>query len=78
MDGSTVLLELSVSEIRLGDRLLFSGILRDISERKDTESRHEDLVDRFRRSNQELEQFAYVASHDLHVFPYECELTSVE
>ena len=64
-DGSSVPLELSVGEIRLGDRRLFSGILRDISERKEAEAQREDLVDRLRASNQELEQFAYVASHDL-------------
>ena len=64
-DGSPVPLELSVGEIRLGERRLFSGILRDVSERKDAEARREDLVARLKSSNQELEQFAYVASHDL-------------
>jgi PAS domain S-box-containing protein len=64
-DGSLVPLELSVSEIRLGDRRIFSGILRDISERKEAEARGEALVRQLRASNEELEQFAYVASHDL-------------
>ena len=33
-DGSTFPLDLSVSELRLGDQLIFTGIARDISERK--------------------------------------------
>lgn len=64
-DGATVPLDLSVSEIRVGNEHLFSGILRDVTERKRVEAEREDLVDRLRASNQELEQFAYIASHDL-------------
>ncbi|MEZ5931687.1 MAG: chemotaxis protein CheB [Alphaproteobacteria bacterium] len=43
-DGSSVPLDLSVSEIRMGDRRLFSGILRDISERRQTEHRQHLLM----------------------------------
>jgi PAS domain S-box-containing protein len=64
-DGTLVPLELSVSEIRLCNRRLFSGILRDISERKEAEAQRETLVGQLQASNQELEQFAYIASHDL-------------
>ena len=57
-DGSTFPAELAVSEMVLGDRKMFTGILRDITERKQYE-------DKLLSSNKELEQFASVASHDL-------------
>lgn len=57
-DGSVFPLDLSVSEVRFQGRKIYSGIIRDITDRKDAE---EEIV----RSNEELERFAYVASHDL-------------
>lgn len=38
-DGSLVMLELHVSEVRLENRVLFTGLLRDISARKQNEER---------------------------------------
>jgi len=40
-------------------------IKTDITERKQTEAKMAELMEELSRSNQELEQFAYVASHDL-------------
>ncbi len=57
-DGSTFPLDLSVSEVRIKGLTLYSGIVRDISERKSAENE-------ILRSNEELERFAYIASHDL-------------
>lgn len=57
-DGSIVPLIMSVSETHTGNRVIYTAIMHDITKRKRFE---EDL----RRSNQELEQFAYIASHDL-------------
>ncbi|MEQ8502255.1 MAG: PAS domain S-box protein [Sneathiellaceae bacterium] len=64
-DGRPVPLELSIGEVRFGDGRLYSGILRDITERKEMQWRLEEQAQRLRQSNQDLEDFAYIASHDL-------------
>ncbi|AHD02142.1 sensor histidine kinase [Leisingera methylohalidivorans DSM 14336] len=64
-DGSIFPLDLSVSEVRVGGHLLFSGIVRDISEQKRIETEREQFIKDLSRSNQDLDDFAYVASHDL-------------
>ncbi len=48
-----------------GDRKLRVVAVRDISERKKAEARMRKTMEDLERSNRELEQFAYVASHDL-------------
>ena len=57
-DGSKFPIELSVSETEIGGRKLFTGMVHDITMRKEIEA---ELL----RSNRDLEQFAYIASHDL-------------
>ena len=53
-NGEVFSMDLSVSEVNLGDRVLFTGIVRDISERKRVEAEVERRTDELRRSNIEL------------------------
>jgi PAS domain S-box-containing protein len=64
-DGSVFPMDLAVSEVRLADRRLFTGFVRDISERKKAEVRLADLAQTLAEKNKELETIVYVASHDL-------------
>lgn len=64
-DGSTFPMELSVSENQTSDSHSFTGIIRDISERKQSEDKLTKTLEDLSLSNKELEKFAYVASHDL-------------
>jgi PAS domain S-box-containing protein len=58
-------LELSLSTWKTKEGTFFTGIIRDITERKDAESVLKQKTFDLERSNKELQQFAYVASHDL-------------
>jgi PAS domain S-box-containing protein len=64
-DASPVALSLAVSEMRLGARRLFTGILHDLTERKRAERRQARLIHELHSANEELTNFAYVVSHDL-------------
>jgi PAS domain S-box-containing protein len=66
-DGTLVDVSLSVSPIRdASGRIVGAAkILRDISERKHAQQQLAERAERLAQSNEELEQFAYVASHDL-------------
>ncbi len=48
-----------------GNPVALVGISRDITERKQAEEEKSQLLEELQRSNAELQQFAYVASHDL-------------
>ncbi len=64
-DGSTFPVELAVSEFTLGEQRLFTGMVRDISARKQAEARQAQLLQELEAANEELKNFAYVVSHDL-------------
>lgn len=64
-DGSVFPMELAVAEMRLGERRMFTGMVRNIAERKQAEERDAQLMREITSANEELTNFAYVVSHDL-------------
>ncbi len=64
-DGSRVPVELSLGSWKTDEGTFFAGVLRDITERKQTERALNENVEELARSNAELALFNYVASHDL-------------
>ncbi len=64
-DKSEFPLELNVSPWKYGDTWYFSAFLRDITKRTEIEQSLEQNRKELERSNDELEHFAYIASHDL-------------
>jgi PAS domain S-box-containing protein len=64
-DGSEFLIELMLSPLESADGTLVTAAIRDISVRKDAEKHLAQKVEELSRSNDELGQFAYIASHDL-------------
>jgi hypothetical protein len=64
-DGSVFPADLSISAFQLAGNLHFSGIIRDITEKKRAEEEAASYTRALVRSNQALDEFAYAASHDL-------------
>jgi PAS domain S-box-containing protein len=66
-NGETILCSSTVSPLR-NEKNEISGtcvIARDITDLRSAEQRVKDLAERLKRSNEDLTQFAYLASHDL-------------
>ncbi len=64
-NGAVFPMEIAVSEMNLENKRMFVGSIRDITERKEAEAAIADYLEKLKRSNQELDDFAYIASHDL-------------
>lgn len=64
-DGSIFPVALGVNEMRIGGKRAFVGTVRDISDRKQAEEKIRHTLLALQKSNQELDEFAYIASHDL-------------
>ena len=64
-DGSEFPIEIMLSPLENAEGILVTAAIRDISARKKSEEHLVKTVRELKRSNDELQQFGYVASHDL-------------
>ena len=64
-DGSEFPIEIMLSPLESAEGILVTAAIRDISVRKKAEAHLLQKVEELNRSNEELGQFAYIASHDL-------------
>ena len=64
-DGSEFPVEISLSPLSTEEGVLTSAAIRDVTQRKLDQDRLRQTAEQLRQSNLELQQFAYVASHDL-------------
>jgi PAS domain S-box-containing protein len=64
-DGTEVPTEISLSPLETPEGRYTVSAIRDVTERRDAERLMQQQAEALARSNDELQQFAYVASHDL-------------
>jgi PAS domain S-box-containing protein len=63
--GGEFPVEITLSPLQSPDGMLITAVIRNITERKRAEAKLLNTVGELKRSNEELQQFANVASHDL-------------
>jgi len=76
-DGSLFPFELAISELRLGGRRLFTGVLRDISQRKEAEQALRESEERYALATAGTNEGIWdwdIASDRLYASPRMCEL----
>jgi PAS domain S-box-containing protein len=64
-DGTEFPIELAVTEMRISAERMFVGVVRDVSTRVENEALRDELIGDLQASNAELDEFAYITSHDL-------------
>ena len=64
-DGSKFPIEIMLSPLESTEGILVTAAIRDVTERNRSEEHLVKTVGELKRSNEELQQFAYVSSHDL-------------
>jgi PAS domain S-box-containing protein len=64
-DGTEFPIEIMLSPLESAEGILVTAAIRDITERRKSEEHLVKTVWELKRSNDELQQFAYVSSHDL-------------
>ncbi len=64
-NGGEFPIEIMLSPLESAEGILITAAIRDISTRKKAEAELLHKVEELKRSNEELGQFAYIASHDL-------------
>ena len=64
-NGNSLLMEIVLNKIEINETPYIMGVSRYISDRKKAEKEREHFVEKLREMNKELEDFAYIISHDL-------------